>query len=160
MLFSKYTGASILDGYSIPLRGVNGELSILHLLFNSKLIAKESEFQSLSAELYRVGLHLFARLFELEQMERVGDYNISQRERECLRWVADGKSSNDVASLLGISVNTVNFHVNNLMKKLNVYNRPQAIAKAAIERIIGVDPFTDRTIICRNKLSSGAEFSG
>lgn len=55
---------------------------------------------------------------------------ISSREREVLQWIRQGKSSWDISAILDISERTVNFHVNNIMQKLDVVNRLQAVAVA------------------------------
>lgn len=56
---------------------------------------------------------------------------VSQREQEVLEWLKEGKSSWDIAMILGISERTVYFHVSNIMKKLGASNRAQAVAIAA-----------------------------
>jgi DNA-binding CsgD family transcriptional regulator len=56
---------------------------------------------------------------------------ISVREKEVLNWLQQGKTSWDVSVILGISERTVNYHVYNIMQKLGVTNRIQAIAIAA-----------------------------
>lgn len=56
---------------------------------------------------------------------------ITQRETEILKWLKEGKNSWDISVILGISERTVNFHVNNLKRKLGATNRPQAVAVAA-----------------------------
>ncbi len=55
---------------------------------------------------------------------------LSPREREVLNWLKEGKSSWDIAQLLGIRERTVHFHVANLMRKLGTVNRPQTVAVA------------------------------
>lgn len=55
---------------------------------------------------------------------------LSPREIEVLHWLKSGKTSRDMAVILNISERTVNFHVNNIMQKLNVINRPQAVSEA------------------------------
>ena len=56
---------------------------------------------------------------------------LSTREIECLSWSAKGKTSEIIAIILGISENTVRFHMKNIFKKLDVSSRPHAISKAA-----------------------------
>jgi DNA-binding CsgD family transcriptional regulator len=53
---------------------------------------------------------------------------LSPRELECLKWVLDGKSDTDIGEILGISPNTVHFHVERVKKKLGVRTRTQAAA--------------------------------
>lgn len=51
---------------------------------------------------------------------------LSKREREVLALVADGKSNQEVAAELRISINTVEQHLKHIFEKLNVRNRTQA----------------------------------
>lgn len=55
---------------------------------------------------------------------------LSPRELEVLRWSMEGKSAQDVADILGLSVRTVNFHVAGVCKKLGVASKGVAVAKA------------------------------
>ncbi len=55
---------------------------------------------------------------------------LSPRERECVKWVADGKTDSDMGEILGISPSTAHFHVENAKKKLNVPTRVQLVVKA------------------------------
>ncbi|WP_027575591.1 helix-turn-helix domain-containing protein [Bradyrhizobium sp. WSM1743] len=55
---------------------------------------------------------------------------LSERERQCLRWVEEGKSSWAIAVILGVSDNTVNFHIKNAMRKLETTSRTQCVVKA------------------------------
>jgi DNA-binding CsgD family transcriptional regulator len=59
--------------------------------------------------------------------------NLSKREIEVLTWSKEGKSSWEISAILNISERTVNFHINNIMQKLNAVSRTQAVA-VAIER--------------------------
>lgn len=60
----------------------------------------------------------------------VGSHELTDREIETLTWVARGKSSSEIAEMLGISERTVNFHVENVMRKLDVVSRVQAAVVA------------------------------
>lgn len=61
---------------------------------------------------------------------------ITQRELECLDWTARGKTSWETAVILGISENTVNFHLKNALRKLDANNKCHAIAKAMARGIV------------------------
>jgi DNA-binding CsgD family transcriptional regulator len=54
---------------------------------------------------------------------------LSNRESECLEWIAIGKSNREIADLLGLSVDTVKEHVQGLFQKLQVTGRAQAVAR-------------------------------
>lgn len=63
-------------------------------------------------------------------------FKLTERELETLTWAARGKSSADVAVILGISERTVNFHLDNAMRKVGVATRVQAAVKCAMLGII------------------------
>ncbi len=60
----------------------------------------------------------------------VAGWNLAPRELEVLQHLAAGHRNRTIASTLGISENTVKFHVRNLFKKLDVSSRTEAIAMA------------------------------
>lgn len=55
---------------------------------------------------------------------------VTAREVEVLTWVRDGKTNDEIAAILGLSMLTVKNHLRNAMKKLVVRTRGQAVAKA------------------------------
>ncbi len=62
--------------------------------------------------------------------------SLTEREIEALGWSAQGKSSTDIAVLMSVSERTVNFHITNAMRKLDVATRIQAAVKASIAGLI------------------------
>jgi transcriptional regulator EpsA len=61
---------------------------------------------------------------------------VTAREQEVLRWIYLGKTNSEIGLILGISTETVKDHVQNLLRKLNVVNRAQAVGKALDARIL------------------------
>lgn len=61
---------------------------------------------------------------------------LSERERECLAWVAEGKTTDEVALILGVSANTINSYVTHAIQKLGAENRARAVATAIRSGII------------------------
>ncbi|MET4608933.1 DNA-binding CsgD family transcriptional regulator [Bradyrhizobium sp. JR4.1] len=59
-------------------------------------------------------------------MVDVPDVVLSAREKQCLRWVEEGKSSWEIGVILRVSENTVNIHLKNAMRKLEVTTRSHA----------------------------------
>ena len=55
---------------------------------------------------------------------------ITARERECLRWCAEGKTSEEIGIILTLSTHTVNHYLISATKKLNAVNRMHAITIA------------------------------
>lgn len=54
---------------------------------------------------------------------------LTPRERDLLASLSDGQTNSQIAHELGISLNTVKFHLKNLYEKLGVNNRAQAVAR-------------------------------
>jgi LuxR family maltose regulon positive regulatory protein len=55
---------------------------------------------------------------------------LSERELEVLRLIALGYSNQQIADQLFISLNTTKSHVKNILSRLQVENRTQAVARA------------------------------
>ena len=65
---------------------------------------------------------------------------LSERELECLEWVSFGKTSWETAMILGVSERTINFHLLNACRKLNVYGRQAAVALALRQNLLHGSP--------------------
>jgi DNA-binding response OmpR family regulator len=61
---------------------------------------------------------------------------LNDREVETLTWVARGKTSAEIAQILGLTKRTVDFHIDNARTKLGAATRTQAAIKAATGRLI------------------------
>jgi DNA-binding CsgD family transcriptional regulator len=61
---------------------------------------------------------------------------LSDRERECLFWVSEGKTTDEVAVILGVSSNTVNSYITHAIQKFSAPNRAAAVATAIRSGII------------------------
>lgn len=61
---------------------------------------------------------------------------LSDRERECLSWVSEGKTTDEVGVILGVSSNTVNGYVTHAIQKFSASNRVMAVATAIRSGII------------------------
>ncbi|MDH0304186.1 MULTISPECIES: autoinducer binding domain-containing protein [unclassified Pseudomonas] len=57
---------------------------------------------------------------------------LTEREREILKWTADGKSASEIADLLTVSKNTIDFHIKNAVRKLKTANKTAAVVRAAM----------------------------
>jgi DNA-binding response OmpR family regulator len=62
--------------------------------------------------------------------------DLNDREIETLTWAARGKTSAEIAKILGLAKRTVDFHIDNARIKLGVSTRVQAAIKAATARLI------------------------
>jgi DNA-binding NarL/FixJ family response regulator len=71
----------------------------------------------------------------VDEYERLTD-----REKQVLKLVAEGRSNKEVATLLGISVKTAMSHREHVMEKLRVHNRTDLIRFALRHGVIRADP--------------------
>ncbi len=68
--------------------------------------------------------------------EHMSDEDLTGREVEVLRHVAEGRRNRDIAEKLFISEETVKVHVKHIMDKLGASDRTQAVAIAVRRGII------------------------
>ena len=77
------------------------------------------------------------RLFKhVAQPPEAEEIVLSEREVEVLRLVAAGKSNREIAGALSVSENTVKFHLRNILQRLNVSNRAEAVMVALQKGIL------------------------
>ncbi len=76
----------------------------------------------------------------LGRVARIGlwrrEIELSPRELEGLTWSARGKTSDEIAQIVGLTRRTVDFHLDNARAKLGVATRIEAVATAVATRII------------------------
>jgi DNA-binding NarL/FixJ family response regulator len=65
--------------------------------------------------------------------------DLTEREKDVLRLMVDGKSNRDIAAELSITIHTAKAHVGNIMQKLAVDDRTQAAIKALREGLLQDD---------------------
>lgn len=79
-------------------------------------------------------LNAFTRLEPTPDMS--DSYNLTDREREILKLLADGLLKKEIADNLDLSVHTVSTHIRHIYEKLQVRTNTAAVAKALREGII------------------------
>lgn len=70
---------------------------------------------------------------------------LSPREIEILNWVSAGKTSYEIATILGISCSTVRNHIQKILVKLRVSTRSQAVVRAINSGLL-IPPSTNITL--------------
>ena len=64
------------------------------------------------------------------------DYQLTPHEIRLLKLFVEGHIYKTAAVELGVTVNTINFHVRNIYEKLQVHTRSEAVAKALVNRLV------------------------
>jgi DNA-binding NarL/FixJ family response regulator len=76
------------------------------------------------------------RLFREISPPAKATYHLTQQETELLRLMVEGYNYKAAAARLGITINTVSFHVRNIYEKLQVHSKSEAVAKALRHRLV------------------------
>lgn len=121
----------ITAGYSIPVSGPDGDIGVFSLVGSQPehmvdVIREEAPRLSLLA------LQAHDKAVAINRGDGQGEpmADLSARELECLKWTAEGKTSEEIADIVSISTATVNYHLNKTIAKLNASNRHHAAIKA------------------------------
>lgn len=132
-MFEEAASHGLRHGISAPVYGRRGDIAMLSLA-GADAVPADAELRNR----LKTRVHWFATLLH-ETVRRVlltregapaiRD-NLSEREKDCLMWVADGRTSAEIASLLKISERTVLFHIENAGSKLGVSGRHNVVARA------------------------------
>jgi two-component system NarL family response regulator len=109
------------DEVADVVRAVHGGQSLINPSMAAKLL---TEFAAL------------AKRDESERAERVPAPRLTDREIEVLKLVARGMNNRDIAKELFISENTVKNHVRNILEKLQIHSRMEAVMIAVRENLI------------------------
>ena len=76
-------------------------------------------------------------LRHIDRAEEKAQYDgLTERERQILRLIAEGSTSQQIADSLTLSVNTVNTHRRHVMEKLNLHNRADLIRYAVRKGLV------------------------
>jgi DNA-binding NarL/FixJ family response regulator len=76
---------------------------------------------------------------QAEERQQFPGPTLTGRELEVLRHVARGNSNREIADDLFISENTVKNHVRNILEKLHLHSRMEAVIYAVRERLLDID---------------------
>jgi LuxR family transcriptional regulator, quorum-sensing system regulator SolR len=61
---------------------------------------------------------------------------LTEREREIMRWTAEGKTAFEVGLIVGLTERAVNFHIGRVLVKLGATNKTHAAVMAAVMGIL------------------------
>ncbi|WP_460433218.1 response regulator [Angustibacter speluncae] len=116
-LLKDVPGEEIAEG----IRAVMGGQSLISPSMAGALLTEFAELSRRSAEAVRVPVP-----------------RLTERELEVLRLVARGMANKDIATQLFISENTVKNHVRNILEKLQLHSRMEAVVYAVREKILDI----------------------
>ncbi|WP_341487800.1 LuxR family transcriptional regulator [Pararhizobium sp. A13] len=117
------------DGYSVPLHSAGGFQAIV--TFGAEKVDISQEARG-ALHIISIYAHngLKALLTDEATSRHLTSLNITPREREVLQWCAAGKTSSEIADIMGRSPRTIQNEIGNAQKKLNVVNTAQMVAES------------------------------
>lgn len=86
----------------------------------------------MTPEIARRVVSLFRQVRPPEQ----ADYKLTPHELRLLRLLVEGHNYKTAAAQLGVSLNTVCFHIKQIYEKLQVHSKSEAVAKALRQRLV------------------------
>lgn len=125
-------GAGHLSGVFIPVHAADSSKGVLG--FSGWRTRPLSDRQVM--EIAWVSGAAYNRLKRIEQPPAAHRAILTEREIECIGWIAAGKSSAETATILGLSPHTVDHYLSTAGHKLDTVNRAHTVATALRMRLL------------------------
>ena len=140
-LFNKhadYNAYGVKNAIICPCHLPFGVLGTVVWATNKSLDNIEQIFEQKAGELAMVTLRFLSVAREHDISPRPPEVTgLTRREIQCLKWAALGKTDNEIATIMRLSIPTIRFHLVNAGKKFGVYGRAQAVRVATSLGFIG-----------------------
>ena len=119
------------NGLTVPIRGPDGQHALFSVAttrsetsWNSQIRAHLGDLHSIAYNVHQATIRVEGAAVPFEVI------NLSVRERDVLQWAAAGKTTDEVAQILGIAERTVRVYLDTARHKLGASNRTHAVARA------------------------------
>ncbi len=126
--FQNAQEAELYSGVSVPIHGSMGRVAVVSFASSDSQANSAPNmkwFATVAAQFHTVYEDLGGVSYEANVAP-----SLTPREIDCLSWAAKGKSSWDISVIIGISHNTVNYHMKNALRKFETSSRVVAVVKA------------------------------
>jgi LuxR family quorum sensing-dependent transcriptional regulator len=124
LMMNEASDFGLAVGFTIPTQTIRGETFIT--TFGGERCEFSAEDQ---LQLHLITIYAQARVATLHGAT-FKTPKLTSKELEVLKWCHAGKTSSEIGQIMAISDRTVNFHVQNICRKLDVVSRQAAIAKS------------------------------
>jgi DNA-binding CsgD family transcriptional regulator len=130
--YEQFSGYGIVSGACLALRGAHSEM--LAIGFSSD---EPQQGLTLRPDIFGV-LYLASATILEHALTVIGVSGeavanaprLTRREKEVMKWSADGKTAWEIGQIVHISTATVQFHTRNAMEKLGAINKQHAVVRA------------------------------
>jgi DNA-binding CsgD family transcriptional regulator len=115
-------------GFSIPVQSKHGHRALFSISFSRSEKEWMNFLKSTQPTLIQIANRVHRRVID----EVLGDDrpHLTTRELECLRWIARGKDTSEIAVILNISPHTARYYLKSARYKLDSVTSAQAVSKA------------------------------
>jgi DNA-binding CsgD family transcriptional regulator len=122
----------ISDGIAVPVHGPGGYVGVTSLAFERLHEIAPADRSAIAA----AALVLHLKMMALSPKEARRGPGLSPRERDCMAFIAEGKSDWEIGEALGVAETTVITHVQNAKRKLGARSRSHAVALCILAGLI------------------------
>ncbi len=119
------------NGLTLPIRGLDGNFALVSITSDFTDSEWKNDKYRLMCDFQVISHAIHAQVISF-YIPRIANINITltRRETQCLQWASRGKTSDDIAIILGISERVIRSYYESSRYKLNAVNKNQAVAKA------------------------------
>lgn len=140
-LLGEATVFGLSDGITVPIHFPGG-FAIFTACADGNRAEREKIVSLALSAVTLLALHVHSRAERLLEQrllsERGIDRQLTRRELECVRWLASGKSVQDIGDILGLTRPTVTAYLRRAAEKLQALNRVHLCVKAISLGLIDV----------------------
>ena len=118
-------------GLSVPIRGPDGQHAIFSLTTSRSDKSWNRQMREHLSQLHSIAHSVHEATVRVEGVITPATaISLSDRERDVLQWAGAGKTTDEIAKILGISERTVRVYLDTSRHKLSATNRTHAVARA------------------------------
>jgi LuxR family transcriptional activator of conjugal transfer of Ti plasmids len=138
-LFDDALSFKIRTGLTVPISASQGRFAAFTLAVDERSPGLDRFVETSKDLLQMVGLtyhaHVNARIGRVPLTGQTGS-PLTQRERQCLAWISDGKTMEEIAKILDVTSRAVKFHLDNARRNLAAFSLPHAVALAVRQGLL------------------------
>jgi LuxR family transcriptional activator of bioluminescence operon len=128
--------SGLAHGVSVPVHLPGGAFSGVGF-YQSAAAASDPAVRDQLFMMGQIFCRALAEKFSLvAALDRDSSNDLTEREIECLYWASVGKTTEDIAEIIGRATQTVRFHLDSATRKLGAVNRVSAVAQACARGLI------------------------
>lgn len=130
-MWEEACGHGLRVGWGQAVRDASGCVGLLTLARSAEQLTA-GELYANQAKMTWLAQYAHAAMVQILTPKMLPETQVvmTAREKEVLRWSAEGKTAFEISLILGISERTINFHITNAVVKLGAANKTQAVVKA------------------------------